>query len=254
MEIISVINQKGGVGKSTTSAAIASGLCKKGKKVLIIDLDAQGNISSTFPIKESHDGNNAFSVISKESDISSAIQSTPYGDVIPSTPALSGIDILFNNKTGREYQLKEVLLSAKLPYDYIVIDTPPALGSLTINALTASNSIIVPAQADVFSLQGIIQLYQTINAIQTYTNPSLKVRGIVLNRFNKRSTISKEILTLLENFAAKEGTKVYQTKIRECTALKEAQVARVSIFEYAPKCNAAVDYMNLVEEIIQEDK
>lgn len=252
MEVISVINQKGGVGKSTTSAAIASGLKAKGKRVLIIDLDAQGNISSTFPIQETPDKNNSFTVIGKEGSILDAIQKTPFGDVIPSSPSLSGVDILFNNKTGREYQLKEVLLGSDLQYDYIIIDTPPALGSLTINALTASNSVIIPAQADVFSLQGIIQLYQTINAIKTYTNPSLRVRGIVLNRYNKRSTISKEILSLLENFAVNAGTKVYNTKIRECTAIKEAQVARVSIFEYAPKCNASADFLALVGEILKE--
>ena len=139
-------------------------------------------------------------------------------------------------------------------YDYIIIDTPPALGTLTVNALTASDSIIIPAQADKFSLQGISQLCLTVQAIRQYSNNKLCIRGIVLTRYNKRAIISREIAGMLSEEAQKVGTKVYKTMIRECTAIKEAQAVKVSIFDYAPKCNASLDFESLVKEILEEDQ
>ena len=253
MEIISVINQKGGVGKSTTSTAIGSGLVKRGKKVLFIDLDAQGNLSSTFPIESSSDLN-AFGVMRKTCTISEAIQKTDHGDIIQSSPYLSNPDLIFaDTPVGKELRLSEILSTSKLKYDYIIIDTPPSLGVLTLSALTASNSIIIPAQADTFSIQGIAQLFETLKAIKTVYNKKLTIRGFVLTRHNPRAIISKNATETLGRFAESSKTKLFKTYIRECTAIKEAHAMKQSIFDYAPKSNAAKDYNDLIDEIFGKD-
>jgi chromosome partitioning protein len=252
METISIINQKGGVGKSTTSAAIGHALMLKGKKVLFVDLDAQGNLSSTFPI-EQNDIPSAYSMLREEKNMSEYIQNTSVGDIIVSSQHLSGIDIVMNGEVGKEYRLRDIIQNSNLNYDFIIIDTPPALGTLTINALTASNSIIIPAQADVFSIQGIHQLYSTIAMVMKYCNNHLRIRGIVLNRYNYRSIISRNVASLLSNEANQIGTVLYETKIRECTAIKEAQALKNTIFEYNPQCNASKDYLNLVHEIFKNE-
>ena len=249
MQVIAVINQKGGVGKSTTSLAIGAGFILKGYKVLYIDLDAQGNLSYT--LKASNNGYNVMKVLQNPETIRKEIKTTSQGDVISSSPALSGADSLLI-ETGKEYRLKEALEFINNLYDYVIIDTPPSLGILTINALTASDGILVPSCADIYSLQGIIQLKGTIDTVRKYCNNSLKILGIILTRYNSRAIISREVTEMLEQIARKLNTKLYITKIRECTAVKEAQVMRKSIFEYAPKSNAASDYKTLVEEIIKE--
>lgn len=253
MEIISVINQKGGVGKSTIAQTIAIGLVNEGKRVLFIDFDAQGNSTSTLPV-EYPTPKNAFSVLIDQCDVRDAIQHTEYCDIIPSSSLLSTADLALNNMIAREYQLQDVLKKANLDdsYDFIIFDTPPSLGFLTINTLTCSDSAIIPAQADEFSLQGIRQLYRTITNIQEKTNHNLKVRGIVLNRFNGRTVISKTVANLISKNAIEANTKLYNTKIRECTAFKEAQLVKKSIFDYAPNSNAAKDMKSLIKEILEE--
>ena len=134
-------------------------------------------------------------------------------------------------------------------FDYCIIDTPPALGILTINALTACNGCIIPAQADFLSLQGIGQLHGTIETVKKYCNPGLKVYGIVLTRYSARAVISREVTAMMEETASSLRTKLYKTRIRECTAIKEAQAMRRSIYAYAPRSNASADYMALIEEI-----
>lgn len=252
MEIISVINQKGGVGKSTTASAIGNALIKKGYSVLFIDLDAQGNLSSTFPI-EINTNKNSYSILTEQCSILDAIQHSNQGDIVPYSPSLSAMDIVMSTVVGKEHKLEEAINSDNLNYDYIFIDTPPALGTLTVNALTASHSVIIPAQADYFSVQGISQLYSTICTIKKYCNPELKIKGIVLNRYNKRSTISRQIAEMLDTQSKDIETKLFKTKIRECTALKEAQTVKLSIFDYAPKSNAAADYKDLTDEIFGKE-
>lgn len=245
---IAVINQKGGVGKSTTALAIGAGLSLKGYAVLFIDLDAQGNLSYTLGAETK--GYNAMGVLERPETAKEKIQHTPQGDIIASSPKLAGADKLLE-ETGKEYRLKEALESLQGAYDYIIVDTPPALGILTINALTACTGAIIPAQADIYSLQGISQLNSTIETVRKYCNPSLSIMGIVLTRFNGRSIIRREVAEMLERTAEQLHTKLYSSKIRECTALVEAQATKQNIYSYAPRSNATADYKALVDEILK---
>lgn len=249
MKTIAIINQKGGVGKSTTAAAIGAGFILKGYKTLFVDLDAQGNLS--YALHADTGGYNALGVLQRPETAADEIQQTAEGDIIASTPTLSGADATIT-KTGKEHCLEEALQTIAGAYDYCIIDTPPALGILTVNALTACTGAIIPAQADVYSLQGIMQLQGTIDAVKRYCNPQLYIMGIVLTRYNPRSIIRREVRETLEQTAEQLHTKLYQTYIRECTALVEAQAMRRDIFSYAPKSNAAADYRALTEEILRE--
>ena len=245
---LAIINQKGGVVKSTTALAIGAGLSLKGYSVLFIDLDAQGNLSYTLGADTK--GYNAMGVLERPETAKEEIQHTPQGDIIASSPKLAGADKLLE-ETGKEYRLKEALDSLQGAYDYIIVDTPPALGILTINALTACTGAIIPAQADIYSLQGIAQLISTIETVKKYCNPSLSIMGIVLTRFNGRSIIRREVAEMLERTAEQLRTKLYTSKIRECTALVEAQATKQNIYSYAPRSNATADYKALVDEILR---
>ena len=250
MIIYSIINQKGGVGKSTTALAIGSGLSLKGYSVLYVDLDAQGNLSYTMGA--STQGYNAMGVLQRPDTARSEVQHTDQGDIIASSPALAGADAVIT-ETGKEYRLKEALESLRGDYDYCIIDTPPALGILTVNALTACGGVIIPAQADIYSLQGISQLNNTLQTVKRYCNPDLTILGIVLTRYNGRAIIRREVAEMLEQTARGLNTKLYNSRIRECTALVEAQATKQNIYTYAPKSNAAADYKALVAEILGEE-
>ena len=246
MKTIAVINQKGGVGKSTTASAIGAGLALKGYRTLFIDLDAQGNL--TYSMGATQAGYNALGILQRPETAMNEIQTTKQGSIIASTPQLATADTALS-QTGKEYCLKEALDTIS-GYDYCIIDTPPALGILTVNALTACTGAIIPAQADIYSLQGISQLNDTIEAVRKYCNPSLAIMGIVLTRFNGRSILRKEIAERIEREADQLNTKLYKSRIRECVALAEAQTVQQDIFSYAPNSNASADYRALVEEIL----
>lgn len=253
MKAVAVINQKGGVGKSTTASAIGEGLKLEGVKVLCIDLDPQCNLSylmeadiSGLTVKS------AFDVLQGNASAADAIQHTAHGDIIAASPALAGADVTIT-ATGKEYRLKEALEALNGAYQYVVIDTPPALGILTINALTACNGCIIPAQADFLSLQGIGQLYGTIETVRKYCNPALMVYGIVLTRFSSRSVISREVSSMMDETAKQLNTRLYKSRIRECTAIKEAQAMKQDIYTYAPRSNASADYKALVKEIMETE-
>lgn len=247
MKTLTIINQKGGVGKSTTAHALGSGLAIKGYKVLYIDLDGQGNLS--YALKASTAGYGSLGVLQRPETIKSEIQRLEDGDIIASTPNLVIADSVIVD-TGKEYRLKEALQAVAGLYDYCIVDTPPALSILTINALTASYGAIIPAQADIYSLQGIAQLNNTISAVTKYCNPGLKVLGVLLTRFNGRSVIRREVAELLESHAQGMNTKLFASRIRECTAIVEAQAVQESIYKYAPKSNASKDYTAFVEELL----
>ena len=254
MKIIAVINQKGGVGKSTTALSIGAGLARRSRRVLFIDLDAQGNLSHTLGAES---GFSSMDLLLAQMTIDNAQMTIDNAWLIPSSPALAAADTTIT-QTGKEYRLKEALeqlsiVHCPLSIDYVIIDTPPALGILTINALTAAHGVIIPAQADIYSLQGISQLYGTLDTVRRYCNPGLKVMGILLTRFNSRAVISREAAEMIEGTAAELDTKVFRARVRECTAIKESQAVRQSIFDYAPKSNAAADYAGVVEEILQEE-
>lgn len=249
MKTIAIINQKGGVGKSTTALALGAGFTLKGYKTLFVDLDSQSNLTYSL------EGNsyNTLKLLQNPGATKEAIQITPQGSLIASSPALAGADSIIT-ETGKEFKLKEALETVREDFDYCIVDTPPALGILTVNALTACTGAIIPAQADIYSLQGIAQLYNTVEAVRKYCNPSLPIMGIVLTRFNGRTIIRREVAEMLEQTAANFNTKLYKTRIRETTALVEAQAMRQNIYTYAPKSNAAADYWALVNEILGEEE
>lgn len=253
--IISIINQKGGVGKSTTANALGAGLSLRGYKVLYIDLDAQGNLSYSMNALGKKDMTNSIDVLMNAAKgvpiIKNTIVHTEQGDIVPATPTLASADLMLTN-IGKEYTLKYAIEPIRNDYDVIIIDTPPALGILTVNALTASDSVIVPAQADAYSLQGIGMLHQTVIAVRRYCNKELKINGILITRYSPRAILTRQMTKLLEDTAAALHTVVYQTKIRECIAMKEAQAAQQSIFEYAPKSNASIDYNAFIDELLHQ--
>lgn len=246
-QIIAITNQKGGVGKTTTAANLAAGMIRRGFRVLSIDMDAQGNLSYSSGLQLP--GPSVFGVLSGEIKARDAIRRSANGDFIASSPALAGMGAILTD-TGKEYRLKESLEDVAGEYDYILLDTPPALGIVTINALTACNSVIIPAQADIFSLAGIEQLANTIDPVKRYCNPNLVIMGILLTRFNPRSTLSKALTEVIENTAIKLETKVFKSRIREAVAVREAQLAQQSLFDYAPTAKVTQDYAELVSEII----
>ena len=251
-KVITVINQKGGVGKTTTAHAIGAWLQRtKGKKVLFIDLDQQGNL--TYATGASNSNYNSLKLLINGSLDAKKIQHTSSGfSVIPSDPMLANIDMILTD-TGKEYRLKEALKDLK-DYDYVVIDNPPSMNVIMINALTASDFAIIPAQADIFSLQGITQLGKSLDAVKSYTNKDLNVLGIVLTRHNGRTILSRDILEVIEDTAKQLKTKVYSQTIREAVAVKEAQATRKDIFSYDAKSNASQDYDALMQTIWTEIK
>lgn len=248
-KVIGIINQKGGVGKSSTAEALAAGLTLRGYSTLSIDLDSQCNLSYTAGAVM--EGASALGMLIGEISAEDAIQATSLGDVIPASKALAGADS-FITATGKEYKLREALEPLQSRYDYIVLDTPPALGILTINALTACNTVIIPAQADIYSLQGITQLNDTIKTVKKYTNPKLEIAGILLTRYSSRSVLSKQLAELIAGEATKIGTKLFQATIREAIAVKEAQVLQQTLFSYAPKAKVAEDYNRFIDELLKE--
>ena len=250
MKTVSVINQTGGVVKSTTAEMLVSALSLKGFKVLAIDLDAQGNLS--YSLAADLNSPTILEVLTEEISVKDAIKKAR-ADVISSNKALAGADA-FIADTGKEYRLKEALEKIAKNYDFCIIDTPPALGILTINALTASDSVIIPAQADIYSLQGIENLEETIKAVKKYCNPNLKIEGILLTRYNPRTILSREVSEMAEKLAEKLETKLFKAKIRDAVAVKEAQISQESLFKYAPKSNVTKDYEGFINEFLGKER
>lgn len=243
-----IINQKGGVGKTTTTHALATGLTYKGYKVLVVDTDPQGNISYTM--QADLQGKGLYEAMKEEVAVTDLIQHTKQGDILPSTLLLTAADLEFT-QTGREYVLDSILKPVKEEYTHIIIDSPPTLGVLTINALTASNDVIIPMGADIYSLQGLNQLYSTINKVKKFCNKNISIAGLLLTRYSGRTILSRDIKEAIENKAKELNTNLYQSIIRESVTVKEAQTQQKSLFEYAPKSNVAIDYMNFVDEYLK---
>lgn len=248
MQTISIISRKGGVGKTATAQTLGAGLIKIKKRVLYIDLDGQCNLS--FGLNADLNAVSSREVLTGEADITDAIQRTENGDVIPGAEELNGMDAVLT-EIGKEYRLKEALNGIQGAYDYCVIDTPANLGILTINALTASDRIIIPVQADTYSLQGLGRLKTSIDAVKAYTNPDLQVQGILITRYNGRAIISRDMLESLEQASGYLDTSLYEVPIRECISIREAQDRQTDIFSYAPKSNASRDYQSFIREFIE---
>lgn len=244
--ITACVLQKGGTGKSTTSHALSTGLKAKGYKVLTVDTDAQGNLSYNMCADTSSKG--LFEVLNGEPVID-LIQPTPQGDIIASSSRLVGADKIFTD-IGMEYLLTEALTPVKNRYDYIIIDCPPQLGVLVINALVASTDIIIPTTSDIYAMQGLAQLLSNIDKVRHRPNPDLRIDGILLTKYSGRSILSRDLRESIEGQATAMGTKLYKTIIREGISIREAQAHRMSIFDYAPKSNPAIDYEDFINEYL----
>lgn len=249
-KVISISNQKGGVGKTTTTCSLAAGLKKKGFRVLAVDLDPQGNLGFSVGA-DTETSATIYDVLKGESRTQFAIQKLSCMDVVISSILLSGIELEFTD-TGREFLLKEALRPVEDLYDYILLDTPPALGILTINAFTASDTIIVPMLSDIFSLQGIAQLYETVERVKKYCNQNLSIGGILLTRFNPRTLLSREIRGTAELIARDLNIRLFDTFIRTSVAASEAQSVQKSILDYAPENNIAQDYRAFIDELLSK--
>lgn len=250
-EIIAVTNQKGGVGKTTTAAALIATLAEKGKRVLGVDLDPQGNLGFSLGI-DIDNVHTLYEVFKKQIPVEQALCTTEYGDMLASNILLSGVE-LECNKPGREYLLKTKLSALAEDYDYIIIDTPPALNLLTVNAYVSADKLVIPMAPEILSLLGVTQIKETIETVRQYYNPRLKVIGILLNKFNARLNLNKDVLDLSRQIAEQLDTKVFETKIRQGVLVAESPAHGKSVVTYAPRSKPAMDFVALVEEILQED-
>lgn len=250
MKIIAVANQKGGVGKTTTSHALSAGLVDKGYKVLTIDLDPQGNLSAACGV-DNYNNPTVYELLKRDVTAEEVMQRTSGGyDVIPSNIMLAGAEQELS-QTGKEHRLKEVISTVAENYDYIIIDTPPSLGVLTVNAFTFATDILIPTTAGIFATTGIKQLNETVKNVQKYCNPNVKIMGILFTRFNPRANISKQIKELTAQLGEHISAPIYKTYIRSSVIVEEAQANRNDIFDYAEKSTVSEDYKAFINEFLE---
>lgn len=247
MRIISVANQKGGTAKTSTAHALVTGAAYKRKSSLAIDFDPQGNLSFIMGADANRAG--AYELMKQKAQAERIIQHTSQGDIIPASLNLAAADIEFSGKPGRDFFLQAALEPLQDAYDVAVIDTPPTLGTLLVNALTASDEVIIPMNADILSLQGLYQLAETIDQVKSFCNKGLKVTGILLTRYSGRTVLARDIKETIEAKCAELGIPVLNTVIRDGVAVREAQTTQESLFAYAPNSNPAKDYLQLFDEI-----
>lgn len=242
-KVVAVINQKGGVGKTTTAFHMGTVLRKKGNKVLFIDMDPQCNLS--YIVNAYLDDKNIFDCLMGEVDITDTIQHLHNGDIVISNGNLSSYELKFHGE-AKEYRIKQILAPIQNIYDYIIIDSPPALSVLTVAILTASNSFIVPSNADSFSAQGVEQLAETIEAVKAYTNSKLVCDGVLLTRLlskHDNANASKVIST-----AHKYRFPIFRTIIHESLAIRGANAQKKNLYDYGPNSVALLEYKRFVEE------
>lgn len=252
-KIIAIANQKGGVGKSTTSINLSSCLAEKGKKVLVIDIDPQGNSSSGLGIDKNRIENSIYEVLIDEESIENCIHEDVYEnlDVLPANVNLSGAEIELIDLEDRSYVLKNKLDNVKDKYDYIIIDCPPSLSILTINSLTAADSVIVPIQCEYYALEGISQLIKTIDLVKQRLNPHLEMEGVVFTMYDSRTNLSAQVI---ENVKDNLQGNIYDTIIPRNVRLAEAPSHGLPINYYDSKSAGAEGYRKLAEEVISHSK
>lgn len=248
-KILCVSNQKGGVGKTTTTNALAMGLRHLGRRVLCVDFDPQGDLS--FGLRADNRiemQNSVYHALKGELLTVQTIQHTPYCDVIPSNMLLSGIELEFTGK-GREYLLRSCLKPVLHLYDNILIDSPPALGILTVNAFTAADTVLMPVQPDIFSLQGLVQLNGTLDEVRRKSNPNVQPAGVLLTRFVARENASRIIREAAKDITKQLGIPLLDTTIRNSNTLTIAQINRADVMAISGN-KAVEDYRRLLNELI----
>ncbi len=250
MKIISIVNQKGGVGKTTTVINLAAQFAKQ-FNVLLLDLDPQGNATSGLGINKNELNLSSYDLFSESSvDITKLIYKTSVAQlfILPSNINLAGVEIELVNRENREFILSQILKKVSSDIDFIFIDCPPSLGLLTVNALTVSDSIIIPVQSEYYALEGLSQLLQTISIIQNTTNPSLEILGVLLTMYDKRTTLGQEVRVEIEKYF---GDKLFKTVIPRNVRLAEAPSHGMTIFNYDKWSKGAKAYKNLAKEILK---
>jgi chromosome partitioning protein len=249
---IAIFNQKGGVGKTTTNINLAACLAMKGKRILILDIDPQGNTTSGLGISKKFLEKTLYSVLIEEADPASAIISTgiPGLWIIPASVELAGAEIELVELEGRERRLKDALEKVKEDYDYIFIDCPPSLGLLTINSLTAVDSVLIPIQCEFYALEGVSQLMSTIELVRQNLNPELEVQGVILSMFDGRTNLSIQVVEEVKKYFK---NKVYSTVIPRNVKLAEAPGFGLPITHYDPHSKGADAYREFADEFLEDE-
>jgi len=253
VRIISVANQKGGVGKTTTTVNLGASLAYLGKKVLLVDIDAQGNATSGVGIRKPDVKEDIYDILVNEVDIKETILPTSRENlfIVPATLQLAGAEIELTSMMARESRLKLALDEIKADYDYILIDCPPSLGHLTINAFTASDSILIPVQCEYYALEGLSQLLNTVRLVQKHFNPDLAIEGVLLTMFDARTNLGAEVVEEVRRYFQE---KVYETVIPRNVRLSEAPSHGLSIIDYDIRSKGAEVYQALAKEVLAREK
>lgn len=247
-KVISISNHKGGVGKTTSAINIGAGLNLLKKKVLLIDLDPQANLTQSLGL--TNEAINIYGALRGEYKLQ-PIEIFKGLDVIPSTLDLSGAEVELSSEPGREYILKELIEPLRASYDFIIIDSPPSLGLLTINSFTASDEILIPLQAQYLALQGLAKLVEVVDKIKQRLNKGLKVGGVFITQYDSRKVLNRDVVDTIQAHFKDE---VFKTKIRDNIALAEAPSQGLDIFRYSSKSNGAEDYLALSKEVLKRSK
>lgn len=250
MRIITIANQKGGIGKTTTALCMASILEERGYKTLLIDMDPQCNATDVYGAK-TEDEFTVYDLMEEKNttSINEMIQTTDYGSIIPGDRMMSDAITTIQSKPNGMFFLKKGLKDLE-GYDIVIIDSNPGMNYLLYNCLVASDEVIIPTSADRFGMIGLSQLKDTIESIQEYQNPNLIIRGILIVKYNNRTNLGKSVGEQLKEICDKMGIHLFKTGIRDTTKIKESQIVQQSILHYAPHCTASRDYQSTVDELI----